>query len=293
MAATESRAPASCTVGPVTCTDFVRYAGAGGDFNRIHHDDEYARGLGFPSVFAMGMWSAGLLGAYAADWLGVAQIRELGVRFRAPVWPGDELVLEVADSEPVNDQAVSLVVRGGATVRVTGTVRTNPAALPPPDAGPSTPRLEQIRATEFEHVHFPVERGKILEFARAVRSLSGVHYDLQHARAAGYRDIVAPPTFTDCVSHWSGGDATEVPLAAGLDLTRVLHGEQRYRLHRPVVAGDVLTVRRRITDARTKPARGGGEMTLVTLMSEFLDESGEPVVSEEMLMIEQPPKEAP
>jgi hydroxyacyl-ACP dehydratase HTD2-like protein with hotdog domain len=120
-----------------------------------------------------------------------------------------------------------------------------------------------------------------------------VHHDLTAAAAAGFTDLVAPPTFTDCVTHWSGGDVTEVPIALGLDLRRVLHGEQRYHYHRPVVAREVLTVRRRISDARTKPARGGGEMTLVTVTSEFLDDGGAPVVREEMLIIEQPAKEKP
>ena len=276
-------------VGPVTRADFVRYAGAGGDFNPLHHDDDYARGLGFPSVFAMGMWSAGLLGAYAADRLGIERVRQFAVRFRAPVWPGDELTIGLAEEQP-DSEAMALVVSGVDGVRVSGTVRTTPSTAPPADPGPSSPRLDEMRGYGFEDVEFPVERGKVGEFARAVRAESPVHHDRSAAEAAGFADLVAPPTFTDCVSHWSGGDATDVPIALGLDLRRVLHGEQRYRLHRPIVAGDVLTVHRRVTDARTKPARGGGEMTLVTVTSEFLDTAGTTVVDEDMLIIQQPAK---
>jgi hypothetical protein len=46
---------------PLTRTDFVRYQGASGDMNPIHHDEGYARRAGFPTVFAVGMLGAGIL----------------------------------------------------------------------------------------------------------------------------------------------------------------------------------------------------------------------------------------
>ena len=80
-------------VGPVTRTDIVRFAGAGGDFNPLHHDEEYARAAGFPTVFAMGQFQAGLLSRLAADEFGLENVRSYKVRFKAKVWPGDVLVL--------------------------------------------------------------------------------------------------------------------------------------------------------------------------------------------------------
>ena len=80
-------------IGPLTRTDIVRFAGAGGDFNPLHHDEEYARAAGFPSVFAMGQMQAGMLSRLATDWLGLGNVRAYKVRFRAKVWPGDVLLL--------------------------------------------------------------------------------------------------------------------------------------------------------------------------------------------------------
>jgi acyl dehydratase len=80
-------------VGPLTRTDIVRFAGAGGDFNPLHHDEEYARAAGFPTVFAMGQFQAGLLSRLAADWFGIENVRRYRVRFKAKVWPGDVLLL--------------------------------------------------------------------------------------------------------------------------------------------------------------------------------------------------------
>src|SRR3954449_1519358 len=79
-------------VGPITRTDIVRFAGAGGDFNPLHHDEEYARAAGFPTVFAMGQLQAGLLSRFVADELGAENVRSYKVRFKAKVWPGDVLV---------------------------------------------------------------------------------------------------------------------------------------------------------------------------------------------------------
>lgn len=78
-------------VGPVTRTHIVRYAGASGDFTPIHHDEELARSVGLPSVFAMGMMQAGMLAHLVADWLGLAHVRRYRVRFVDRVWPGDTL----------------------------------------------------------------------------------------------------------------------------------------------------------------------------------------------------------
>src|SRR5258705_9778307 len=81
------------SVGPLTRTDIVRYAGASGDFNPIHHDEEFARSGGMPSVFSIGMHSAGLLGQYLARWVGQPNVRRFGVRLTGQVWPGDTLAL--------------------------------------------------------------------------------------------------------------------------------------------------------------------------------------------------------
>src|SRR5918995_1789746 len=83
--------PPNFQFGPITRTDIVRYAGASGDFNPIHHDETFATGSGFPTVFSIGMYQAALLATFATDWLGADTIRRFTVRFQEQVWPGDEL----------------------------------------------------------------------------------------------------------------------------------------------------------------------------------------------------------
>src|SRR5581483_2916465 len=81
-------------------THIVKYAGASGDFNPLHHDETFAQKTGgYPGVFAHGMLSMGLTGRMLTDWLGPAALRTFGVRFTRQVWPGDTLTskAEVTD----------------------------------------------------------------------------------------------------------------------------------------------------------------------------------------------------
>lgn len=76
----------------ITRTDIVKYAGASGDFAKVHHDDVYAIRHGSDrGVFAMGMMSAGYLSHMVTDWLGDGNLRKFKVRFASRVWPGDVL----------------------------------------------------------------------------------------------------------------------------------------------------------------------------------------------------------
>lgn len=79
------------TFGPVERTDLIRYAGASGDFNPNHTIDDSARSAGFPSVFAHGMFHAGVMATVLTDAFGSRSVRRLRVQFREQVWPGDLL----------------------------------------------------------------------------------------------------------------------------------------------------------------------------------------------------------
>jgi acyl dehydratase len=119
--------------GPLTRTDFVRYQGASGDFNPMHHDEEFARSAGFETVFSVGMLQAGLLATYCTDLLGPANVRRFKVQFREQVWPGDTLIASArvtrvyeADEEPRVDLDVTMTrEHGGVAIAGTATFATD------------------------------------------------------------------------------------------------------------------------------------------------------------------------
>ena len=116
-----------------------------------------------------------------------------------------------------------------------------------------------------------VEFGKIREFARAIKDDNPLYFDEEHAkREAG--GVMPPLTFTMTQAFWDDGSSR---IDLGLDMRRVLHGEQEFEYVRPVYAGDSLTGQGRISNVEKRPGKRGGEMTLVTLETEYKNQRGE------------------
>jgi acyl dehydratase len=118
-----------------------------------------------------------------------------------------------------------------------------------------------------------VGREKVREFARAVLATSPLHLDPQAARAAGYADVVAPPTFPVVVQEHTLAQLLGDP-DAGIDFTRVVHGDQRFTYARPIVAGDELTATLTVTSVKTL-----GGHSMVTAESAIADATGAHVVT--------------
>lgn len=147
--------------------------------------------------------------------------------------------------------------------------------------------LETRIGEVLQRVELPVEAGKIREFARAIGDDSPVRLDAGAARAAGFAAPLAPPTFTT-TSFFHVDDYAHIPKSLGLDLARLVHGEQSWDYHRPIVAGDVLTGVTILESVAARPMRAGGVMRKITVATTFTDAAGAPVVSEAMTMIELP-----
>ena len=90
-------------------THFVRYAGASGDFNPMHHDDTIATQVGNPSVFGHGMLTAGLMARVVKDWFGPEAMRKFQVRFAKQVWPGETLTFTAVVTGLAEDGGTGLV----------------------------------------------------------------------------------------------------------------------------------------------------------------------------------------
>ena len=97
---------------------------------------------------------------------------------------------------------------------------------------------------------YVVGREKIREFASAIGDTNPVFHDVEAARALGYADLVAPPTFPVILSLKASGAVVRDP-DLGLDYSRVVHGEQKFAYSRPIVAGDELVVTTTIEAIRT------------------------------------------
>lgn len=110
---------------------------------------------------------------------------------------------------------------------------------------------------------FEVTRGDIRRFATAIGDTNPAYHDRAAAQALGHPDVVAPPTFLITLGTSTASGLISDP-ALGLDYSLVVHGEQRFELHRPVCAGDVLE-----TETRVAAMRDAGRNELLSLVTEF------------------------
>lgn len=124
-----------------------------------------------------------------------------------------------------------------------------------------------------------VSAAKIAEFARATGAGSPLHSDADAARAAGHADVIAPPTFLVSLAQATEAQYIEDP-EAGIDFTRVVHGQESFTLHRPVAAGDRL-----VPTLSVESVRAAGGHTMVTTRVDMTDEVGAEVASVTSLIV--------
>jgi acyl dehydratase len=116
------------TKAPIERIQLVKYAGASGDFNPIHVDEEFAKQAGYRSVFAHGMLSMAFVGQLLSDAFGPTAVRRLSVRFKAITWPGDVVtvhgeVVAVRDGGECDLKLWTETQAGVVTVEGTATIR--------------------------------------------------------------------------------------------------------------------------------------------------------------------------
>jgi acyl dehydratase len=123
----------------------------------------------------------------------------------------------------------------------------------------------------FTPVTAHVEPGRLRFFFDTLGERNPVYRDGEAARGAGFTAQPVPPTYLFCLEMMDAPEPFEFLNALGIDLARVLHGEQRFDYHAPVVVGDTLTLRPRVASVTDKK---GGAMTLVVVETEVSNQHG-------------------
>ncbi|HEX6917634.1 MAG TPA: MaoC family dehydratase N-terminal domain-containing protein [Phycicoccus sp.] len=116
---------------------------------------------------------------------------------------------------------------------------------------------------------YAVDAALIAAFAAAVGASDPVHTDPEAARAAGYADVIAPPTLAVRFAQQSDRAYVADP-EAGIDFSRVVHGEQRFVHHRPITAGDEV-----LGAVTVDQVRSAGGHAMVTTRTELTTTTGE------------------
>ena len=118
---------------------------------------------------------------------------------------------------------------------------------------------------EYDRVDFTVERDHVNQFADAIGEQDPIYRDPEAAKAAGFAEQVAPPTFITVIQLMTSGQVV-LDQELGLDYSRVVHGEQEYRYERPLVVGDRIIATPRLASIETKKSN-----EFLTITSEVHD----------------------
>jgi acyl dehydratase len=132
---------------------------------------------------------------------------------------------------------------------------------------------KQFIGYEVPPTLWDVEKGRIRFFAEVIGATDPIYFDASAAQAAGYRNVVAPPTFIFGAESDSGVLMTLLDTLK-IDLRKVLHGEQRFDYHAPVCAGDTLRFETRVDDIYDKK---GGALEFVVNDTKVTNQLGEHV----------------
>ncbi|MFB7091067.1 MaoC family dehydratase N-terminal domain-containing protein [Streptomyces sp. NPDC056296] len=139
---------------------------------------------------------------------------------------------------------------------------------------------EAAKALSFEPLTVNIERGRLRFFAKATGQTDPLYTDVDAARRAGHRDLPVPPTFLFSL-EMEQPEPFGYLVALGVDLRRLLHGEQSFTYHRPAFAGDSLTLRPRITDVYSKK---GGALEFLVKRTD-ISRGGEPIAEARSVLI--------
>jgi acyl dehydratase len=106
---------------------------------------------------------------------------------------------------------------------------------------------ESKKGKSYPPFEYEVGREKIREYAFAVGEHNPVHHDREAAKAAGFRNVVAPPMFAVVYSTGSVAPAILDP-EVGINFARMLHGSQEFEWGEPVCAGDTISTETTVED---------------------------------------------
>jgi acyl dehydratase len=131
-----------------------------------------------------------------------------------------------------------------------------------------------IVGRRFTPVHAIVEAGRLRAFFNTLKETNPVYRDPEQAAAAGYAGVPIPPTYLFCLEMMDAENSFEFLDIFNVEIGRVLHGEQRFAYHLPVVVGDRLTFDSVVTDVVDKK---NGAMTLITVTTAVTNQRAERV----------------
>ncbi len=124
-----------------------------------------------------------------------------------------------------------------------------------------------------------LERCKIHELALAIGDENPIYHNRAAAEAAGYTDVPLFPTAPTILTFWGNTHFLEQLTSVGINVARILHGEETYDYLAPISPGDTLTGVSTISEGKVRRLKDGGSMEIITLQTRYTNQHEQPVLN--------------
>ena len=144
---------------------------------------------------------------------------------------------------------------------------------------------KSIIGRSFPPFSIEVERGKIRELALAIGDENPVYSSKAEAQAAGYDDVPIYPTTPTTFTFWGNRQGIRQLVSAGINVMRILHGEEGYEYLAPIHPGDTLTGVFTIVDGKTRQGSSGSSMDIITTEIQYTNQHDAPVLKARQVIV--------
>ncbi|GER89098.1 hypothetical protein KDW_32600 [Dictyobacter vulcani] len=137
----------------------------------------------------------------------------------------------------------------------------------------------------FAPFTYEVQRNKIHELTSAIGDPNPVYQSRENAQAAGFSDVPISPTTPTMFSFWGNRQRISSMAELGINVARILHGEEEYEYLAPIYPNDILTGTTTLVDGKTRQGSGGYSMDILTMETRYLNQHQQPVLNTRTIIV--------
>lgn len=130
-----------------------------------------------------------------------------------------------------------------------------------------------------------VQRNKIHELTTAIGDLNPIYHSREAAREAGYEDVPISPTTPTMFSFWGNSSGGRNLASLGINVMRILHGEEEFEYLAPIYPNDVLTGVSTVIDGKTRQGKDGSSMDILTMETRYTNQHNQPVLNTRTMVV--------
>jgi acyl dehydratase len=137
----------------------------------------------------------------------------------------------------------------------------------------------------FAPFSIEVQRNKIHELTTAIGDLNPVYHSREAAQAEGYKDVPISPTTPTMFSFWGNSTGGRNLGSLGINVMRILHGEEEFEYLAPIYPNDVLTGISTVVDGKHRQGKDGSSMDILTMETRYTNQHNQPVLNTRTMIV--------